>query len=269
MYNNTLRPVLIAGLIMSCIFTACGCCRDASGIRNTPAVKVIREWAPSVVNISTEKTVLLQQNPNWRRFGNFFDDVYKDYLLKTSEAMQLKGIGSGVIISSGGLIVTNAHVVNMASRVYVIMHDGTRHEASLAAINPGNDLALLKINASSKLKPMKLADDVMMGETVVAIGNPLGLENSVSVGVISGLGRKVTAAATGQVVFDNLIQTDASINVGSSGGALINLEGRLVGINLAVVQGAQSVGFAISYDKIKGILKDYEEYFKQKEAKAK
>jgi len=112
---------------------------------------------------------------------------------------------------------------------------------------------------------MKLAGDVMIGETVVSIGNPLGLENSVSVGVISGLNRKITATETGQVVFDNVIQTDASINVGSSGGALINLDGKLVGINLAVVQGAQSLGFAISYDKIKGILKDYEEYLSKKQ----
>lgn len=264
MYNI---PKYIALYLIACvafIFISAGCRAHPEGLRNTPVVNVIKEWAGSVVNISTEKTVLLQNNPNWQKFGNFFDDFYKDYFLKTPSTMKLKGVGSGVIVSEAGLVVTNAHVVNMASKVYVIMHDGANYEASLAAINPTTDLALLKINVPYKLKPMSLAGDVMIGETVVSIGNPLGLENSVSVGVVSGIDRKITAQATGQVVLDGLIQTDASINVGNSGGALINLDGELVGINLAVVQGAQNLGFAISYDKIRGILKDYEDYFSKK-----
>ncbi|HPM42563.1 MAG TPA: trypsin-like peptidase domain-containing protein [Candidatus Omnitrophota bacterium] len=265
MVRNILKsPFFCVFISVFFAWSLAGCGKETAGIRNTPVVKVIREWAPSVVNISTEKTVLLQANPNYKQFGNFFDDFYKDYFLKTQSTMKLKGVGSGVIVSGSGLIVTNAHVVNMASKVYVVMHDGATYEATLAAINPKSDLALLKINSADKLKPVKLADDVMIGETVVAIGNPLGLENSVSVGVISGLGRKITTQPTGQVVFDGLIQTDASINIGSSGGALLNLEGRLVGINIAVVQGAQSLGFAVSYDKIKSILKDYEDYFRKK-----
>lgn len=239
----------------------------AADARNTPVVKVVREWSSSVVNISTERTVLLQQNPNWRQFGNFFDEFYKSYLLNAPGTMKLTSVGSGVIVSQDGLIITNAHVVNMASKVYVILSDGTTREAALVAINLRNDLALLKIAAAGILKPMRLAKDVMVGETVVSIGNPFGLDHSVTVGVVSGLNRNVTETATGRVIFDNLIQTDASINLGSSGGALINLDGDLVGINLAVIQGAQSLGFAVVYDKIRGILDDYYNFLKQQNTK--
>ena len=246
------------------ILCAAGCARQGS-VRQTPVVTVIKDCAPSVVNISTERTVLLQHNPEWKGVGNFFDEFYKGYFLKSTSAMKLTGVGSGVIVSKDGLIVTNAHVVNMASKIYVIMHDGKTHEAALAAVNVRNDLALLKITAGKPLQPIALARDVMIGETVVSIGNPYGLENSVTVGVVSGLDRRITVTETGQVVLDNLIQTDASINIGSSGGALLNLDGDLLGINLAVVQGAQSLGFAIAFDKIQSILNDYHGYFKQKE----
>lgn len=235
----------------------------AADVRNTPVVKIVREWSSSVVNISTERVVLLQQNPNWQKFGSFFDEFYKNSFMTVPGTMKLTSVGSGVIVSSDGLVITNAHVVNMASKIYVILSDGTTHQAKLAAINFGNDLALLKIAAAVPLKPMRFAKDIFVGETVISIGSPLGLDHSVTVGVVSGLNRNVTETATGRVVFDNLIQTDASINLGSSGGALINLDGELIGINLAVIQGAQSLGFAISYDKIKGILDDYEGFLKK------
>ncbi len=109
---------------------------------------------------------------------------------------------------------------------------------------------------------VQFADDAMIGETVVSIGNPFGLENSVSSGVISGARRKFLNGTT--VVLDDLLQTDAAVNEGSSGGALLNLEGRLVGINLAIIQNAQNVGFAIASDKVKNIIKEYDNYKKQK-----
>lgn len=262
------RYPVFASLIVICAASIlCAGAAVAASPRNTPVVKVTREWSPSVVNISTERTVLLQQNPNWKQFGNFFDEFYKNYLMNAPGTMKLTSVGSGVIVSKDGLIITNAHVVNMASRVYVILSDGTTHEAALAAINLRNDLAILKVAAAEKFKPMRIAKDVFVGETVVSIGNPFGLDHSVTVGVVSGLNRNVTETATGRVIFDNLIQTDASINLGSSGGALINLDGELVGINLAVIQGAQSVGFAVSYDKIRGILDDYYNFLKQQNTK--
>jgi len=252
-------------LIALAALCACGISCAEKG-RETPVVTVIREWSPSVVNISTERVVLLQQHPNWKQNGSFFDDFYKDYFRNTVSAMKLKGVGSGVVVSRDGLIVTNAHVVNMASKVYVVLSDGATYEAALAAINPPNDLALVKIKPAKPLKPIRLAKDVMIGETVVSIGNPLGLENSVSAGIVSGLDRKITQTGTGKAVFSGLIQTDASINIGSSGGALLNLDGQLVGINLAVVQSAQSLGFAISYDRIRVILDDYADYMARHKA---
>ena len=124
--------------------------------------------------------------------------------------------------------------------------------------------SVTKIKPPKPLKAVRLADDIIIGETVVSIGNPFGLENSVSAGIVSGTNRVFSSA--GRVVLEGLIQTDASINPGSSGGALFNLEGGLAGINLAVIQGAQSIGFAIPAAKVKNILKKYRELVSQKEA---
>lgn len=244
-------------LAISCLLAPVPC--SAENPRETPIVKVIRQCGPSVVNISTERVVLLQQNPFYGLYRGQFNDVLDQSSKVTIGTMKLKGVGSGVIVSKDGFIVTNAHVVSMASKVYIIFNDGKSYEAQVAAVNQKDDLALLKISPSGSLRPIEFADDVMIGETVVSIGNPFGLENSVSAGIISGTNRNFSSQMN-QVIFDSLIQTDASINPGSSGGALLNLEGRLVGINLAVMQGAQSLGFAISVEKIKRLLKEYREY---------
>lgn len=228
------------------------------GSRNTPTVKVVREWSASVVNISTENLVSLRYHPYWGRYGGIFDNFLNQYQSTIVGTMKLNGLGSGVVISKDGLIVTNAHVINMASKVFVIFSDGKVAEAALAAINPGNDLAIIKVKPPKALKPIKLAKDIMIGETVISIGNPLGLQNSVSAGIVSATNRSFSGPG-GQNAFTGLIQTDAPINQGSSGGALLNLRGELVGISLAVVQNAQSISFAIPFDKIKSILKDYRE----------
>jgi serine protease Do len=230
------------------------------GVRNTPVVKVVKEWAGSVVNISTEKVVILQLGPAWQHYRNFFGQLPDENIARPVGTMKLKGLGSGVIVSNDGLIVTNAHVIEMASKVYCVLNDGTSFEAQVAAVNKKNDLALVKIAPDRGLKPIEFADDAMLGETVISIGNPFGLENSVSVGIISGFNRRFYATGSDQPLFDNLIQTDASINQGSSGGALLNLEGKLVGLDLAVIQNAQNVGFAIPNDKIRSLLKEYENY---------
>jgi serine protease Do len=234
--------------------------------RNSPVVKVVKEWSPSVVNISTERVVLLkQQQPYQQAYAGAFDEFFKQNAQQAVSTMKLKGIGSGVIVSKDGLIVTNAHVVNMASKIYVILSDGVTAEATVPAASPSDDIAILKITPPENLKPIKIADDVMIGETVVSIGNPFGLENSVSAGIISGTNRSFSLPMQ-NLNFTGLLQTDASINIGSSGGALLNLEGELVGINLAVVQGAQSIAFAIPAPRIKDILRQYDEYLKKTQA---
>lgn len=228
------------------------------GSRNTPVVRVVKDWSPSVVNISTESLVSLQYHPYWGKYGGVFDNFFNQYQSTVIGTMKLNGLGSGVVVSKDGLIVTNAHVVNMANKIYVIFSDGKAAQAALVAINPGNDLAIIKIDPPKKLKPIRLADNVMIGETVISIGNPLGLQNSVSAGIVSATNRSFSVP-NAQNVFTGLIQTDASINQGSSGGAILNLRGELVGINLAVVQNAQSIGFAIPCEKVKSIIKDYRE----------
>jgi len=242
-------------------------CAAADSPRNTPIVKVVKEWASSVVNISTERVVTLQQHPYWRAYGGAFDEFFNQNAQGTISTMKLKGIGSGVVVSKDGLIVTNAHVVNMATKVYAIFSDGTTFEAAVPAASPRDDIAILKIDPRKELKPVRFADDAMIGETVVSIGNPFGLGNSVSSGIISGTDRSFSAPEAG-LNYTGLIQTDASINIGSSGGALLNLEGKLVGINLAVVQGSQSIGFAIPSSRIRDILKQYEDYKREHPAVA-
>jgi S1-C subfamily serine protease len=230
----------------------------AQGSRNTPVVRVIKEWGPSVVNISTERLVSLQGHPYWGQTGGGFDKFFGQPQSIAIGTMKLNGIGSGVVISKDGLVVTNAHVVNMARRVYVIFADGTAVPAALAAINPSMDLAIIKISPPKKLKPIRLAKNIVIGETVISIGNPLGLQNSVSAGIVSATNRSFSTPGA-PASLTGLIQTDASINEGSSGGAILNLKGELVGISLALVQGAQSIGFAIPAEKVRIILSDYRE----------
>lgn len=256
------RIIIIAAVISSAQASAIYA-KDT--FRNTPIVNVIKECSPSVVNISTERIVLLQQHPYWGAYGNLFDNFFDQYSKTVVSTMKLKGVGSGVVISKDGLIITNVHVINMASKVYVVLSDGTACEAKLEAFSQKDDIAIIKIAPPKELKPVKVAADVIIGETVVSIGNPFGLENSVSAGIISGTNRGFSSPAN-NIMFTGLIQTDASINPGSSGGALFNLDGELVGINLAVVQNAQNIGFAIPAEKIKDILRQYEELKKKQAA---
>lgn len=249
------------------LFLACSVSFARETPRLSPIVKVVKECSSSVVNISTEQIVVLQQQPYWRAYGSAFDEFFRQYAQQTVSTMKLKGIGSGVIVSKDGLIITNLHVIKMANKVYVVLSDKTTVEASVAAKSPGEDIAILKISVDKELRPVKFAKDVMIGETVVSIGNAFGLENSVSSGIVSGTNRGFTLPDG--FTYTGLIQTDSPINIGSSGGALLNLDGELAGINLAVVQGAQSIGFAIPSFKIQDILRQYNDYIeKSRQAKS-
>jgi S1-C subfamily serine protease/HSP20 family molecular chaperone IbpA len=253
MYNLAfIRMIFIA--VTAFFLQTAVVCGAVENLRETPVVKVVRENAEAVVNISTERIVFLRENPAWGTYGNEFDYIFGEFfgLSRPRRALKLRSIGSGVIIDKKGIIVTNAHVVHMASTIYVILYDGTSVEGQVMYENPRYDLAIIKIDPPRPLKEVILgrADDIMIGETVVAIGNPLGLENSVSVGVISGKEREIYSSK-GAAVFEGLVQTDAPINPGNSGGALLNLNGELIGINVAVVESSQSIGFAIPVNKVK------------------
>ncbi|MBF0523212.1 MAG: trypsin-like peptidase domain-containing protein [Candidatus Omnitrophica bacterium] len=230
----------------------------ADNPRETPVVNIVRQNANAVVSISTEKMVMLPGNPFAGLYGNDADAFFRQFYGVPAQTLKLKNVGSGFIVDKNGLIVTNAHVVDMTTNIVVVLNDGTQVEGEVQYENPVDDLAIIKITPSVKLKELRLGktDDLMMGETAIAIGNPLGLENSVSVGVVSAKGRTIFGA-DGRPAMKDLIQTDTPINPGNSGGPLLNLNGEVIGINMAVVQNSQGIGFAIPVEKVKKLLADY------------
>lgn len=193
-------------------------------------IKVVKEVSPSVVSVIITKEVFFQK----RSVGG----------------------GTGFIISSDGMILTNKHVVLDKEAEYsVLTNNGESFPAKVLARDPLKDLAIIKIDNGNKFKPLNLgdSDNLQIGQTVIAIGNALGeFQNTVSVGVVSGLKRTVTASGGGITeVLENLIQSDAAINKGNSGGPLLNLRGEVIGVNVAMSQVAENIGFAIPINEAK------------------
>ena len=220
--------------------------------RRTPVVVVAHNVLPSVVNIQTEATIRRRAvDPMFDPFG-FFGGRERSY---TSQSL-----GSGFVWSKDGIIVTNNHVVEGASRIIVNFNDGTQLPARLLGVDPDSDLAVLRVEGKSfTAAPIGTSADLMIGETVVAVGNPFGLSGTVTTGVVSALGRSVPSETQGRTYTD-FIQTDASINPGNSGGPLLNIEGRVVGINVAIYAQAQGIGFAIPVDRAKKVIQDLLRY---------
>lgn len=185
--------------------------------RQTPVVKVVKDTAESVVNISTEHIIFLRQNPYWGVYGNDFDILFNQFSTfhGMAPALKLKSVGSGVIVDKAGLIVTNAHVVNMASSIFIVLNDGKQAKGEVVYENKNDDLAFIKIVPPKPLIEAELGQtkDLMLGETVVAIGNPLGLENTVTSGIVSGKNRKFHSSQ-GEFVMGDMLQIDAPINPG-------------------------------------------------------
>lgn len=211
-------------------------------------VALSKQLKPAVVNISSSKK---GHNPsgldNDTDKNNFFDQFFNTFL----GDKRTESLGSGFLISSDGYILTNDHVVDNASEIKVQLAGGETYPATLKGIDRNLDLALVKIESNKTLPTVKLGNSSKLetGEWVIAIGNPFGLEQTVTVGIVSAKGRVIDAAP-----YDNLIQTDASINPGNSGGPLFNSHGEVVGINTAIVAGGQGIGFAIPIDTAKSIL---------------
>ena len=242
-------------------FLFAGACAGATSTRETPVVNVIKQNAGVVVNLRTESVVDLKEHPQWGRYGEQLDRFFRQYFGEnySEGTLKLKSLGSGVIIGDKGLIVTNAHVVQRASSIYVVLRDGTVSEGQVVKVDTADDLAVVRTNIRQPVRQVKFADmkDLMIGETVIAIGNPLGLENSVTVGVLSGINR-VFKNLECEYECQGLLQIDAPINPGNSGGALFNTDGELVGINLAVVAGAQNIGFAVPVGRVIRLLEEVE-----------
>jgi len=217
------------------------------------------KWRPAVVNISTTQTVKSGRGFSGNMPRNFFDpdEFFRRFFgdLPEREYRQ-NSLGSGFIISDDGFILTNNHVVARADKIKVKLSNGKEYDAEVKGKDPNTDLALIKIKAEEKLPRVVLGDSdkLRVGDWVFAIGNPFGLDHTVTAGIVSAKGRVIGAGP-----YDNFIQTDASINPGNSGGPLFNLDGEVVGINTAIVAQGQGIGFAVPVNLAKDILKDLKE----------
>jgi serine protease Do len=214
--------------------------------RVTPIVEAIRKVDKSVVNIRTEKTVRRNINP-------FFNDPFFDDFFGFDRVYKTQSLGSGFIYKENGIVITNYHVIEGATDISVIMSDGTQYKAKLLGSDKKLDIAVLKIISDKKFPFVKLgnSDDIILGESVIAIGNPYGLNNSVTTGVISNKLRVIKSGNS----FSVYIQSDALINPGHSGGPLINVEGKVIGINSAIYKQAQGIGFSIPINILKRVEK--------------
>ncbi|MDQ8021088.1 MAG: Do family serine endopeptidase [Moraxellaceae bacterium] len=212
-----------------------------------------RQALPSVVHVFTSKEVKAQRHPfqNDPLFRHFFGDRGGE----TQPERRASGLGSGVVVSQDGYILTNNHVVEAADEIEVAMHDGSKHLAKIVGRDPETDLAVLRIEAGKALPTVTFAqnDDLKVGDVVLAIGNPFGVGQTVTMGIVSALGRSHLGINT----FENFIQTDAAINPGNSGGALVDANGNLVGINSAIYSrsgGSLGIGFAIPVSLARNVL---------------
>jgi len=226
--------------------------------RETPVVKAVRKASPSVVNISSEYTVKGQGNPfSDFNLDPFFDSFFKDFFDHGYRPRSKRtSLGSGVIIDGKrGIIITNSHVIANTGIIKVVLKDEREFTAQIIGADPASDLAVLRIETKQPLPSLKMSslDNLMIGETVIAIGNPFGFSNTVTTGVISAVNRSIR---TKERVYHDFIQIDASINPGNSGGPLLNINGDLIGINTAIYAKAQGIGFAIPVAKARKIVSD-------------
>jgi serine protease Do len=244
-------PSLPLALITLCVmlvrWPGFNCDAAETDIRRDATVEAVQRVMPAVVNIATEEVVPIR-DPLENLFRDFFDPYYRRRQPDTQYSL-----GSGAIIDEEGYILTNFHVVGRARRVWVKLHDGREFEAEKIAVSSATDVALIRIRPKSgeKFTAIRFAgdDDLLLGETVLALGNPFGLGGSVSKGILSSKTRRPPTADEQLDVLDWL-QTDAAINPGNSGGPLVNLKGELIGINVAVLNQAQGIGFAIPVKRV-------------------
>ncbi|MEH2435272.1 MAG: HhoA/HhoB/HtrA family serine endopeptidase [Nostoc sp.] len=206
----------------------------------------------AVVRIDTERTITRRVDPFMEDpfFRRFFGDGFSQQV----PSEQLRGLGSGFIIDKSGLVMTNAHVVDKADKVTVRLKDGRTFEGKVQGIDEVTDLAVVKINAGSDLPvaPLGSSSNVQVGDWAIAVGNPLGFDNTVTLGIVSTLKRSSAQVGISDKRLD-FIQTDAAINPGNSGGPLLNGQGEVIGINTAIRPDAMGIGFAIPIDKAKAI----------------
>ena len=219
-------------------------------------VSVADRVVPAVVNVSTtpKKGSGAEGPPQMEeRFREFFGPEFFERFFRRRQPQEPRASGSGVIVDPRGYILTNNHVIENAAEIHVRLSDQRKFSATLIGRDPKTDLAVLKIDAPAPLPVAELGDSdkIRIGQWAVAIGNPFGLDRTVTVGIISATGRTRVGVAT----YEAFIQTDASINPGNSGGPLLNLDGKVVGINTAIVATGQGIGFSIPINMARDIMR--------------
>ena len=239
--------------------------------QETAVVNAVKQSSPSVVSIIVTKDLPIFEQyylDPFQDFEEFFGEDFgyriPQYRQKGTEQKEIGG-GTGFIVSEDGMILTNKHVVADQDASYTVLtNNGLKFEAKALARDPLQDIAILKIETDQDLPVLKLgdSDELEIGQTVIAIGNVLGeFRNSISVGVISGLGRTIAASGGGTTeILEGIIQTDAAINKGNSGGPLLNLRGEVIGMNTAMASGAENVGFAIPANQAKRDIQQIKEF---------
>jgi serine protease Do len=269
-YHSNKRHHSVAAVLLAVFLTGLTIFGGAPALADTKAagdVAMVPESfsslaeavSPAVVNIRTEKTIqgggrvfqhFKQQNPfgNNDRFNDFFEKFFGE---QPQKDYKQRSLGSGFIIDKDGYIVTNNHVIENADKIKVKLKDGKEYSAKIVGKDPSTDIALIKINAGDNLHVLPFGDSstIKVGQWVVAIGSPFGLEQTVTAGIISAKGRVI-----GSGPYDNFLQTDASINPGNSGGPLIDMQGQVIGINTAIIASGQGIGFAIPINLAKGVI---------------
>lgn len=257
---NGLRVLLAVAMVWVCGFVVAVPSVFASDVAMVPQSfsKLAEKVGAGVVNIRTEKVVSgggrvfrhFGQNPfgNDDRFNDFFEKFFGDQMPREHKE---RSLGSGFIIDKQGYIVTNNHVIENATKIKVKLKSGKQYDAEIVGRDPSTDLALIKIKPTEPLTELPMGDSgsLEVGQWVVAIGSPFGLEQTVTAGIISAKGRVI-----GSGPYDNFLQTDASINPGNSGGPLIDMNGQVVGINTAIIASGQGIGFAIPINLAKGVI---------------
>jgi Do/DeqQ family serine protease len=252
-----IQPETIRKLVAACVMLVAACATGAAQERRIPNISelrlsyapVVQRVAPAVVNVYAAK-VVQSRNPL------FEDPIFRRFFGMPGDRPRVqRSLGSGVIVDPSGLIVTNGHVIEGADEVKISLADKREFEASLVLKDPRSDLAILRIKGSEKFPALDFADSdqLAVGDVVLAIGNPFGVGQTVTHGIVSALAR----TQVGITDYQFFIQTDAAINPGNSGGALVDLSGKLVGINTAIFSrsgGSQGVGFAIPANMVRVVV---------------
>jgi S1-C subfamily serine protease len=251
-----MRRILLLSFLLVLLFPLTA--RAEDNPRLTPVVRAVQAVSPAVVNITTSQVVEESVNPFADMFAQQFGNPFlRDFFGPAGKRkVTRQSLGSGVIIDGKrALVLTNAHVIAGASSITVRLLDGREFEAELVGSDPDFDLAVLRLAKAGNLPQaaMGASKDLLMGETVIAIGNPYGFSNTVTTGVISASGRTIRSE---QGTYTDLIQTDAAINPGNSGGPLLNILGELIGINTAIQANAEGIGFAIPIDKARRVVEE-------------